>query len=331
MIKTAIVGYGKSAQIFHLPFLLNNSNYQITAFCSSQIQSLTEKFPRARIYSTVEDLAGDTDIDLVVICSPSFLHYSQAKILLHGGKNLVIEKPFCLKSTQAEELIKLAEQQNLKLCVFQNRRWDSGFLTLKKLIADDTLGEINFYEVHIDRWKPHVQKRWREEPIEGAGIVFDLGAHLIDQVISVMGEPETISVDKLAQRPGALVEDYFHLVFQYPLKRAIIHSSSLAQTSPFYILAHGSKASFLHLTMDPQEALLNQGLAPGLPGWTGTVPGSSFLFSNKNGSLIKTEIDSVPGSYGEFYDLMFKSLSQGAPVPVCPREVLKSIKILEAL
>jgi len=227
MIKTAIVGYGKSAQIFHLPFLLNNPNYQITAFCSSQIQSLSEKFPSARIYSRVEDLAGDSDIDLVVICSPSFLHYSQAKILLNGGKNLVVEKPFCLKSAQAEELISLAEQKNLKLSVYQNRRWDSGFLTLKKLIADDILGEINFYEAHIDRWKPLVQQRWREDSIEGAGIIFDLGAHLIDQVISVMGEPEAISADKLAQRPGALVEDYFHLVFKDSLKNEVLRRNPL--------------------------------------------------------------------------------------------------------
>lgn len=327
VIKTAVVGYGKSAKIFHLPYLLSIPDFEIKAFVSSQVDDISKNFPDSKVYSSVEELSLNMDIDLVIICSPTFLHYKQAKTLLEAGKHLVIEKPFTVTSKEASELIQLAKEKNLKLSVYHNRRWDSPFLTLKKLISENKLGEIYHYEVHYDRWRPSVQDRWREKDIEGSGILYDLGSHVIDQVLELFGKPESIIHDLESQREGSETIDYFHLIFKYKKMRAVLHASSLVQAPRDHLVVHGSKASFVHSLMDPQELQLMQGLKPS----DIKKQESAQIIFNDGAKLVYETITTQAGAYENFYLQMARAIKSNEPLPVNPQAVVENIKIIEKL
>lgn len=324
-IKTAIVGYGKSAKVFHLPYLAFMPEFEIVAFVSSQKESIKKDFPNQIIYDSVEELAQNPEIELVVLCSPTFLHHSQALTLLKAKKHLVVEKPFTVTHQEAQELVDVAQSLNLKLSVYHNRRWDSPFLTLKKLIAEEKLGEIFHYEVHFDRWRPNVQDRWRDKNIPGSGILYDLGSHMIDQIICLFGEPEEIIADLDSQRKEAGAIDYFHLIFKYKKMRAILHSSSLVQAPREHLVVHGSKASFVHKDMDSQESQLMNGKNL----LNIHKQNSSQLFFQDGANTLMEPISSVPGSYENFYLLMSKAIIEDHELPVDPKSVVKCIKILE--
>jgi scyllo-inositol 2-dehydrogenase (NADP+) len=326
-IQTAIVGYGKSAKVFHLPYLNSISNFEIKAFVSSQESNIKKNFPSSSIYSSLEELCLDSNIELVVLCSPTFLHYDQAKILLEANKHLVIEKPFTVTVKEAEELVKIAQERNLKLSVYHNRRWDSPFLTLKQLIKEGKLGDIHHYEVHYDRWRPNVQERWREKNIQGSGILYDLGSHVIDQVLDLFGQPKDIIQDIECQRIGSETIDYFHLIFKYEKMRAILHASSLVQAPRDHLVVHGSKASFIHELMDPQEAQLMLGKSPSAIKKQETAK----IFFKKGDSVIEETISTISGGYEEFYLQMAKSISTNEEVPINPIDVIENIRIIEKL
>lgn len=327
MIKTALVGFGKSAKIFHLPFLRILPEYEIAAFVSSKPELIKQEYPQARTYADVMELARDNEIDLVIINSPTFLHYEQARLFLQAGKHVVVEKPFVVRAEEAEELVALAASNNLKLSVYHNRRWDSGYLTLKRLLKENVLGEIHHYEIHYDRWRPRVQDRWKESDQAGSGILYDLGSHLIDQALQLFGEPDEILSDTQAQRPGAEAIDYFHVVFKYGKMRAILHASSLVQAPPNHLVAHGTRASFVCSAIDPQEDALTQGLNyDQIADW-----GESKLVTVVDGKIYEQIIEPEKSSYQKFYEELAAAIKHNAPLPVEPESVVDTIKIIESL
>lgn len=326
MINTAILGYGKSANTFHLPFLKILEDFNVTTFVSSKNDLILKNYPHAKIYQDIDLLVKDEEVDLVVITTPSFLHYNQAKILLEAGKHLVVEKPFTVRSSEAQELVDYAKKMNLKLTVFQNRRWDSGFLQLKKIISENRLGDINYYQVNFDRWRPDLQNRWREEDIDGSGILYDLGVHLIDQAINLFGEPDSIISDIDKQRPGSKTVDYFHIVFKYAEARIVLHASCLALSSGDHIVVHGSKASFRQKELDQQEGLLLAGIMPQSTEWNLKNLVSSQLISSESKYELLNE-----GCYIDFYKQLAEAIMYDAPVPVDPGDSVSVIKIIEEI
>lgn len=299
--------------------------FNIVAFVSSQKEAIRLDFPRAKIYDSVEELSKDSEIEMVVLCSPTFLHYEQAKILLEANKHLVIEKPFTVSALEAEDLIRIAKKNNLRLSVYHNRRWDSPFLTLQKLISENVLGDIYHYAVHYDRWRPNVQDRWREKEIAGAGILYDLGSHVIDQVLCLFGKPEKIISDLDCQRSDAGAIDYFHLIFKYKKMRAVLHASSLVQAPREHLVLHGSKATFVHQCMDPQEAELMNGKTFD----NMKKQESAQLLFQEAGSILSKTITTVPGSYESFYIQMAQAIRLDKQVPVDPSDVVGNIQIIE--
>jgi scyllo-inositol 2-dehydrogenase (NADP+) len=326
VINTAIVGFGKSAKTFHLPFLKELGKFSIKAFVSSQKNAIEKEYPDARVYSSVDELAADKTIKLVIITSPTFMHFEQAKILLKAGKNLVVEKPFTVSSKEAELLVNLAEENNLKISVFQNRRWDSSFIKLKELIDNDSMGEISFYEAHYDRWRPNVQDRWREKDIAGSGILYDLGAHLIDQAVSLFGIPDSIVSDIQVQRNGAQAIDYFHLIFKYKKTRVILHSSCLDRVPAVHLRVNGSKSSFYQIGFDKQEELLMSGVKPRSEQWQALNQIESYLVTDQS-----EEVISISGNYEEFYEQMAEAILFDKKLPVEPRSSIEVIKIIEQI
>ena len=267
----------------------------------------------------------------MVIATPTEMHYAQAKQALEAGKHVVVEKPFAVSSQQADELIELALKQHVLLSVYQNRRWDNDFLTIRHLLELGTLGDISTYEVHYDRYRPVVRHRWREEAVPGAGILYDLGSHLIDQALVLFGMPATVWADIRAQRVGAKIDDYFHLVLGYPQHVAILHAGSLVREPGPHFQVHGSKGSYLKYGLDPQEDALKAGLLPNDPAWGREQEAMYGELSMNIGELaFKGKVQTLPGHYDAFYQGIVQAIIDGGTLPVLPEEARNTILVIEA-
>ena len=330
-ISVGLVGYGMSGSVFHAPLIECVPELTLKTVVSSDAAKVHRTYPNVSVVPTLDLLLTDTDIALVVIATPNEMHYPLAKQALEAGKHVVVDKPFVLSSPQADELIALAHTQHVLLSVFQNRRWDNDFLTIRALLETGVLGDISTYEAHYDRYRPIVRNRWREQAIPGSGILYDLGAHLIDQALVLFGMPTSVWADIRIQRADAKTDDYFHIVLGYPERVAILHAGSLVRESGPHFQVHGSKGSYLKHGLDPQEDMLKAGIRPDDPSWGRENEAMYGELSISVGELsVKGKVQTLPGSYQSFYQGIADAILQSKPVPVLPEEARNTIRIIEA-
>ncbi|MDD1677754.1 MAG: Gfo/Idh/MocA family oxidoreductase, partial [Methanomicrobiales archaeon] len=252
MKTVGLVGYGLAGSVFHAPLIRSVPQLRLAKVVTSRREQVAKDLPGVATVPGIDDVLSDPAIDLVVVASPSANHFEHARAALLAGKHVVVDKPVATTSREAGELIELAASRGRVLSVFQNRRWDNDYLTVKHCIEQGWLGKVFHYEVHFDRFRPRINTGWREEPGAGAGILYDLGAHLIDQSLHLFGMPRAVTADVIAQRAGAKVEDYFHLVLDYLPLRVILHAATLVvQPGPRFIV-HGDGGSFLKYGIDGQ-------------------------------------------------------------------------------
>jgi len=325
MIKTAIIGYGFSAQTFHIPFITESEDFKLDAISTSRAIS-PEALTNTAVYSDPQKLIEESDTELVVITAPNDAHFDLAKNALKHGKHVILEKPMVTSSQQAQELLTLSQAAKLTLSVYHNRRWDGDFLTLKKLIASGTLGKIHSFESHFDRFRPTVRERWREQTGEGAGIWFDLGSHLLDQAICLFGLPEAITAQCLGLRDRATVSDYFHVLLHYPEHQVILHSSPFAAGPNQRFHLQGSQGSYIKYGLDPQEDQLKGGLSPTAASF-GLESAAHFgTHYNASGSQAVT---TEQGCYQHYYNAIAQAILKGTEVPVSPEEGAQVVRLLE--
>ena len=330
-INVGLVGYGMAGSVFHAPLIEYTPELTLKTVVSSNPEKVHKTYPAATVVPTIDNMLADTDISLVVIATPNETHFPLAKQALEAGKHVVVDKPFVLSSSQADELIALAHARNVLLSVYQNRRWDNDFLTIRHLLATGVLGNISTYEAHYDRFRPIVKDRWREHAIPGSGILYDLGAHLIDQALVLFGMPTTVWADIRAQRANAKTDDYFHIVLGYPERAAILHSGSLVREPGPHFQVHGSKGSYLKYGFDPQEDMLKAGLRPNDPAWGRENETMYGELTMSVGDLpVKGKVPTLPGSYEAFYQGIVAAITHGKPVPVSPEDARNTIRIIEA-
>ena len=277
-------------------------------------------------------MLADENIELVIVNTPSITHFEFAKQVILAGKHLVVEKPFTPTVEEAELLIELAEQKNVKLSVYQNRRFDSDYRTVKKILDEGSLGKIVDAEIHFDRYTPELSnKPHKETPTEGVGSLYDLGSHIIDQALQLFGVPLSISADITSFRPGSKVVDYFDLKLFYPDHRVSLKSSYYVREAlPGYIF-HGTKGSFIKPKTNVQEADLLVEKIPGTGDW-GEEPEKEkgLLHTEIDGKIIREYIPSLKGNYMDFYDGMYDAIRNDKPVPVNAIDGMQVIKIIEA-
>ena len=244
-LKTALVGFGLSATVFHIPFIRVSSAFELIAISSSQKDAIQRSLPEVTVYDSAESMIKHSDADLIVITAPNKVHYSLMHLALSHDKHVIIEKPFVTSVEQGEKILELSRSKNKVLAVFHNRRWDGDFLTVKHLLKAGKLGSVKYFESHFDRFRPVVQQRWREQPADGAGVLYDLGPHLIDQVLDLFGMPETVTARCLATRECAEVTDFFNLWLHYPDKEVVLQSSpyAAAPIRRFHIQGYASQLS----------------------------------------------------------------------------------------
>lgn len=326
-IKTGIIGFGLAGKNFHAPLVKACDEFELTTVLSSR-ESEVQGFDKSlTVVSSIEELLS-SDVDLIINAAPNDFHYSFTKAALLKGKHVLLEKPFCNSVEEGKELIDLAKEKNLILSVFHNRRFDSDYLTIKKLIESGELGDIKQFEAHFDRYAPNLKNNWREEPGDGGGILMDLGSHLLDQALDLFGNPESVIKDTAGQRPGAQVNDYFHLILKYGEMRVILHGTSLSNHSPRYQII-GTKGRFIKYGLDVQEGQLRSGtVLPGNPNF-GIEEESQWGELTIYPSLEQKKIESEIGNYLELYQNLAEAIREGKErLVVRPEQALKVVELL---
>ena len=331
-VNTALCSFGMSGWVFHAPFLQVNPHFNLYAVWERTKHLAEEKYPGIKTYRSLEDMLGDKNIELVTVNTPNFTHYEYAKKALEAGKHVIVEKPFTVTVAEANELIILAKEKNKKLSVYQNRRYDSDYKVIKKVVDQKLLGELVEVEMHYDRFREELSpKEHKEIPIAGTGALYDLGSHLIDQALQLFGMPGKIFADIRIIRPLSIVDEYFELLLYYPKLRVRLKSSYIVREAlPAYIL-HGRKGSFIKPKTDVQETLLQKGIIPGGKDW-GKEPESEkgFLHTEIDGKEVKEFLTSEQGDYNEYYNAIYDSIRNGAPLPVTAEEGKNVVSIIEA-
>jgi scyllo-inositol 2-dehydrogenase (NADP+) len=331
-IKTALLSYGMSGKVFHAPFLEFHPGFELVGSWERTKQLINLDYPDVKSYPTLEELLHD-DIDLVIVNTPVGTHFEYAKQVLLAGKHAVVEKAFTTTVTEAEELVDLAKEKGLKLSVFQNRRWDSDFKTVQQIVSDNLLGELVEAEFHFDRYNPLLSPKGHKETVNsGAGILKDLGPHLIDQALFLFGMPLAVFADIRVTREHSLVDDWIDILFYYSDFRVRLKAGFFVrEANPAYVI-HGKKGSFLKPRGDVQEDELKLGKKPNLDSWGKEVSGNEGLLHTEiDGKIIKEKVPTLQGNYYDFFDGVYQSIVNDAKEPVTAQEGLQVMQIIEAV
>lgn len=329
-INVGLIGYGYSGATFHGPLINKVQGLNLKAVTSSSDSKVKKDYPHVEVLSDVTAMLSHKEIDVVIITSPNTTHYEYAKQAIAAGKHVVVEKPFTITSIEANELIDLAQKKGVLLTVFQSRRWDSDFLTIRELLKTKILGNLSTYEAHFDRFRPVVRERWREKDIPGSGTLYDLGSHLIDQSLALFGMPKTVWADLRTERDGAVAVDYFHMVLGYKKMKVILHSGCLVRESGPRFILHGDRGSFIKYGLDCQEQQLKEGIQPGGAGWgEDSLADYGQLTADIGGITIRGSIQTLPGRYANFYESLVEAINLGTAVPVEAEDARDTIRIIE--
>lgn len=330
-VKTALASYGMSGKVFHGPFITENPGFELRKVVERQKSESKEDYPRVEIVRNFQNLLDDADIELIVVNTPNDLHFEMTEKALEAGKHVVVEKPFTPTKKEADHLIKLAKKKERVLTVFQNRRWDSDFMTVEKVINEKSIGQLVEYEAHYDRYVNFVsQNSWKEKSGPGAGILYNLGSHMIDQALVLFGLPDAVTAEIGKQRPASEIEDFYDIRLHYQQFNVILKSSYLVrEPGPRYIL-HGVAGSFVKYGLDPQEEALKAGQKPGEEGWgEESVEDWGTLNTEINGLHVIGQIKSIAGSYSVFYDNLYGAIRDGEELKVRAEEAASVIRIIE--
>ncbi|HEY8913060.1 Gfo/Idh/MocA family protein [Lacisediminihabitans sp.] len=334
-IRTGIIGYGLSGRVFHSPFISTNPRFSLEVISTSHAGRQTvakAQHPNAEIVGSPDELF-ERKLDLVVLASPAHVHLEQGLAAIASGAALVIDKPFAATTAEAETLIVAAEEAGVPLSVFQNRRWDGDFLTVRRLLAEGALGSVHRFESTFERWSPGLRDRWQDTTTsaQGAGITYDLGSHLIDQALQLFGPASVAHAELAVLRTGGVSDDeaFISLLHESGVRSHLTLSRFAAQNAPrFRVL--GSASAYSVYGLDGQEPALGAGVLPTDDGF-GVEPPEKWGQVGIAGSS-DTPLVPVPterGDYAAFYAGIAAAIREGEPVPVIPREALETLRIIE--
>lgn len=331
-INTALCSFGMSGYVFHAPFIEVHPAFNLYGVWERTKNNAQAKYPNIKTFRTLEEMLADQNIELVVVNTPSVTHYDFAKQAINSGKNVVVEKPFTATVEQAKELIQLAKEKNVALSVYHNRRYDSDFKTVKKILDEGWLGNIVEAEIHYDRYDPGLSyKLHKEIPTAAVGSIYDLGSHLIDQALVLFGMPNAVFADLDTYRPNSKVGDYFDIKLFYSTHRVILKSSYYVREALPGNIMNGTKGTFIKSKADIQEAELQAGKIPGSKDW-GAEPDKEkgLLHTEKDGKIIREQVSTLNGDYMEYYEGIYQALRNNGLVPVTGTEGMDVIRVIEA-
>jgi scyllo-inositol 2-dehydrogenase (NADP+) len=330
MVRVGLVGFGLAGQAFHAAVIEGVAGMELACILERRGTRAREKYPEVRVARTMEELLEDKEIRLCVIATPNDSHFELARKCLLGGRDVVVDKPFAPTLAESQELVRLAAECGRLLTVYQDRRWDGDFFTVKKLVESGKLGKIVEYECRYDRFRLEPKANaWRERADQpAAGVLFDLGPHVIDQALVLFGDPRTITASAFCQRETSQVDDSFDVCLEYSELRAMGRARIIAFAPGPHFLIHGTKGSFVKYGMDPQEARLRGESVP-----QGTDWGADWGEESESlwGTLSVVGEPSVKlktkrGDYRGFYANVRDAIEKKAPLEVTPEQALRTMR-----
>ena len=331
-IKAGVIGFGLAGRVFHTAVLSATPGFDLAAIVQRGGNEAAEAYPEARICRSVEELLEDSSIQLIAVATPNPSHFPIAKQCLLAGRSVVIDKPFTLTSGEAAELIRLAREKGLLLTAYQNRRWDSDFLTVKQILASQALGRIVTFQSRFDRFRLEPKAgAWREDPALGGGILYDLGAHVIDQALNLFGPPQTLWADVRIERESSATDDAFDLHLGYPGMTVGLHSTMTACAPGPRFTINGTLGTFTKFGLDPQEDAIKRGDPIGAEGW-GEEPESmwgTLTPAASDGNTESRRISSLPGDYRAIYENVRDALLGKTPLAVTANDAWRTARIIE--
>jgi len=331
-IHVGLASFGMSGKVFHAPILTHHPGFQLTKIVERSKNEVKEIYPEIDSVHSFDELLDDDNIELIVVNTPDPTHFEFAHKALNAGKHVIVEKPFTRTIRQGEDLIKLADKHKRLLSVFQNRRWDGDFLTVRKIVENDCLGRLVEFESNYMRYRNYIQpETWKESAAQGIGLIYNLGSHMIDQAVVLFGMPEAVWADIDRMRTGSEIDDYYHVKLIYPDIKVTLKASYLVrEEGPRYTL-HGTNGSFLKYGIDPQEEMLKKGGNPSMPDW-GKEPEDQWgtLNTETSGVHFRGKVETIPGNYAAYYDNIYNVLRRRAELEVTPEQALNVLQLIEA-
>ena len=326
-IRVGLIGFGYAARTFHLPLLGATPGYRVVAVGSSRAADVRALLPDIARVAEAEAIAADADVDLIVVATPNDTHVRLAEAALRAGRHVVVDKPFTLTAAEARHLSEVARNSGTVLSVFQNRRWDGDFLTVREAVRQGLLGRVVACESRFDRFRPDVRDRWRERAAPGSGVLYDLGSHLIDQALVLFGVPETVQATLARQRRGAVTDDAMQVVLRYADVVVTLSAAALVAGGSARFTVHGDRATLVKRGPDVQEDQLRAWLAPGGPGW-GVDPDPAVLYDGVAGET--RPLTALPGDYRAYYQVLAQAIRGRGPNPVPPEQGAAVMAVIEA-
>lgn len=331
MIDVGLIGFGFAGRTFHAPVIAAVEGLRLAAILQRHGAEAEQACPGARVVRSIEELLAIKSIRLVVIATPNPSHFDLAKQCLLAGRDVVIDKPFATTYAEAAELVAVAGENKRVLSVYQNRRWDGDFQTVRHLLDQNKLGRIVLFESHFDRFRAQLKANaWRERSEPGSGVLFDLGPHLIDQAMLLFGTPEAVSADVRIEREGATVDDAFDVVLHYPGTRALLRAGMLVSTPTPRFVIHGTQGGYLKYGLDPQEDALKRGETPAGEFWGYEAPERwGTLLTLQGDSFHSEPLATMPGDYRQYYQNIRDAILGNAPLAVTPEQALAVMRAIE--
>jgi len=332
MVRVGLIGFGLAGQAFHAPVIRGVPGMELACILERHGSNAKQRYPEVQVARTLDEMLSDKTIGLCVVATPNDSHYSYTQACLEAGRDVVVDKPFTPTMAEAEQLVRLAADRGRLVTVYQDRRWDGAFLTVKKLVSSGALGTVAEYEARFDRFRLESKPNaWREQAeFPAAGVLWDLGPHLIDGALVLFGEPETICASAICQRETSKIDDAFDVIMQYPRTRATLRARIIAYAPSHHLLLHGTEGSFIKYGMDPQEEILRGANCPDGLDWGanwGLEPEErwgTLSRVNETPRKIRTE----RGDYRGFYANVRDAIEKKSPLDVTPEQALRTMRAL---
>ena len=332
MVRVGLIGFGLAGQAFHAPMIRGVEGMKLACVLERKTNNAKARYPEVRIARSLDEMLEDKSINLCVVATPNDSHFAYTKACLEAGRDVVVDKPLTPTMAEAEQLVRLAAERGRLITVYQDRRWDGAFRTVRKLVESGALGAVAEYEARFDRFRlENKQGAWREvATFPAAGVLWDLGPHLIDGALVLFGEPKSIWATAFAQRKGAQIDDAFDVYMEYPTLRATLRARIIAYAPSHHLLIHGTGGSFVKYGMDPQEEILRGPNCPDGLDW-----GRDWGLETEKqwGTLTRVgenprKIETERGDYRGFYANVRDAMEKRAPLDVPPEQFLRTQRAL---
>jgi predicted dehydrogenase len=332
MVRVGLIGFGLAGQAFHAPIIRGVPGMELACILERRTDNAKKRYPEVRIARTLDEVLSDKTLGLIAVATPNDSHFSYTKACLEADRDVVVDKPLTPTMKEAEELVSLAKKRGRLMTVYQDRRWDGAFLTVKKLVNSGAVGTVAEYEARFDRFRLDAKPgAWREvADFPAAGVLWDLGPHVIDGALVLFGEPESIWASAFMQRASSQIDDAFDVIMQYPRLRVTLRARIIAYAPSHHLLVHGTQGSFVKYGMDPQEEILRSEHCPDGPDW-----GKNWGLEPKEkwGTLTRVgedprKVETERGDYRGFYANVRDAIEKKAPLDVTPEQFLRTQRAL---